>query len=178
MDHPTLYHWTAPTTSHLGAILADKAVWPTESNIRPDGSGPSVVWLTSVDVPGHAWADGSPLKNAARLSIQVGDAKPWHEWATDHGIAASWSEALSKAGGDPDAWYVVERPIRPWDISALEIYAPKAGEEWTDATQPRRFEGKALRKLFESSGARKALGLLDTGSPHGRRAGIRRLARR
>jgi hypothetical protein len=176
-DHPTLFHWTAPTTSHLGAILHDRAIWPSESNLRPDGSGPPVVWLTTNSEPGHQWSDGSPLKNAARMSIKVGDAKPWSQWAIEHGINPTWSDALGRAGGDPDAWWVLERPVRPWDITALEIYAPPAGDDWTDDTPVRRFEGVGLRKLFESAAARRALGLLDTGSQSGRRSGRRTLMR-
>ena len=51
-----LYHFTY--LGHVRSILADGFLKTTNSNIKPDGGGPPVVWLTSDSSHGQAWGPG------------------------------------------------------------------------------------------------------------------------
>ena len=148
-DEGRLYHFTAPTTTHLGAILRSGQIDVTEANITPEGAGEPVVWLTSNGRrEGHGWHGGGP-KLGARLTVEVPDAEHWPVYARRHGIAESWYTELA-AAGNPDEWWVRPRPIGRREIVALDIYLE---------VEHRRVEGLELRRLFESRGRQRALEL-------------------
>jgi hypothetical protein len=63
-DPLTLYHYTAPATSHLGSILEEGRLTLSESNLsfETQNAGPRVVWLTdSTDAAAQVWATGPTM---------------------------------------------------------------------------------------------------------------------
>lgn len=154
-----LYHWTAPTTSHLGAILEAGVIWTVESNVRLDvpDAGPRVVWMTdngSVPNDGQPhWSNsGGELKRGARLTVELPAEGVHHypDWARSHGVDETTWAALEAGGGNCQEWYVTERPIHRHSIVELLILEP---------APERHFADDDLRKLFQSAGRRRALGL-------------------
>jgi hypothetical protein len=122
-----LYHYTAPTTTHLGSILAEGQIKTTESNLsftKPH-AGPDVVWLTDSEDPAEQeWTtDVSPAKRLAVLGVELDHerATPWPAWARENGIEDGVFEGLAATGGDPDSWWVTTTPIQKWDIVSLTI---------------------------------------------------------
>lgn len=167
-DQPTrtLYHYTAPVTSHLGCILESGVITLTESNLSFDTphAGPDVVWLTdSSDPAQQVWDSSDPLslKTKAVLVVELPAERchHWPTWSSEHGVDPATYAGLADTGGDPESWWVTDRPIRRWDIAALVI-APFVHERarW----EGRAFAGDDLRRLFDSAGARRALGLPHT----------------
>lgn len=157
-----LYHFTAPTTTHLGSILAEGEIRTTESNLSLErhDAGPRVVWLTtSEDLADASWQGPDPghePKEGARLAVAVEDARPWREWATEHGMDAADMDDLASSGGDPETWWIVAHPIRRYAIRELLIRPTVLGGK---AIPGGVFRGDELRNLFQSAGARRALGL-------------------
>jgi hypothetical protein len=153
-----LYHFTAPATSHLGSILREGRIRVTESNVSFDEehAGPPVVWLTSNgEQHGHGWHAGGP-KLGARLTVEA-QAEHYPAWARAHGVSTATLEALAASGGDPAEWWVVPRPIYRPAIVALRIYAD---EQF--GLSELHVEGAELRRLFQSRGAQRALGLVES----------------
>jgi len=162
----TLYHYTAPVTSHLGSILQDGIIKPAESNLSFDvaHAGPDVVWLTdSADPKQQAWDSSDPasVKTKAVLVVELpaGRCHHWPAWSTEQGIDPATYAALADTGGHPDSWWVTVEPIRWWDITALVVAPMNVGGVRTEA---REFAGDDLRRLFDSAGARRALDLPHT----------------
>jgi len=153
----TLYHFTAATSSHLGKILREGLIRTTESNISltREHAGPDVVWLTSNPDPeaNTGWANGV-RKVTARLRVEVDDAAHWPEWAAAHGCSRDCYDSLG-AAGDPEEWWVRERPVRASKV--VELTFKVSGEDHC-------FEGADLRRLFESRGRQRALHLPQTQS--------------
>jgi len=174
-----LYHYTAPTTSHLGNILASGLITTTESNLSAErrNAGPPVVWLTdSADPSEQLWASGPALdatgaetddptilspaiKAAAVLVVElpVERVHHWPEWSRAHGIDPVIEKGLAETGGDPGSWWVTEEPISRWDVTALVIAPFTVGDLRGDY---RQFAGDDLGRLFQSAGARRALNLI------------------
>lgn len=130
-----LYHFTS--TRHLRAITQSKALLPSESNIGSPVSGlypvgehyaPDVVWLTNKEHnDGTLGLEGSVFdKGGVRYTVEVPDHEVhhWPEWSRKHGMNAVWREYFEE-GGDPDSWYVVERPISRKEFVAVEILPNK-----------------------------------------------------
>lgn len=156
----TLYNYTAPTTSHLGSILAEGTIRTTESNLSfsVPHAGPDVVWLTdSRDPAGQAWTAG-PYKSLAVFVVElpVGRVDHWPAWSRDQGIDETTYLGLAESGGDPERWWVATRPVNKWSIRSLTI-APF--EYKGTKFELREFSGDELSRLFRSSGARKQLNL-------------------
>src|SRR5437660_338378 len=125
-----LYHYTAREL--LTPILDTGFLRVTESNLSDtrQHAGPDVVWLTDdpetrnagwaavpvVDREGRILRFDPTIKLAVRITVDVPDAVSWREWARAHGIQNIWYRHLAQAGGDPEQWWVVERPIesREW----------------------------------------------------------------
>jgi len=170
----TLYHYTAPTTSHLGSILQEGRIRLAESNLSFEvrHAGPDVVWLTdSRDPQSQEWASGPDdratgpgflppeIKTRAVLTVELSQDRVhhWPGWSEEHGIDPAVSAALAATGGDPAAWWVATAPVSRWDVSALVIAPFRVGDQ---AYPLREFAGGDLRRLFESVGARRALELI------------------
>ena len=150
-----LYHFTAPTTSHLGSILRDGIIRPTESNLSIDETaGPDVVWLTSNPDPeaNAGWATGR-LKTAARLTVEIQDAQHWPTWSRAH-VTDEVYDVLASVG-DPEEWWISERPIRAFKIVALAFQRIEGTDEGLVAAgETVAVEGPELRKLFAVASAR------------------------
>jgi hypothetical protein len=50
-------------------------------------------------------------KTAIRVEVATLDAQHWPEWARTHGVRNMRYRALAASGGDPERWWVVERPL-------------------------------------------------------------------
>jgi hypothetical protein len=64
-----------------------------------------------------------PNKTEIRITVEVPDidAHPWSRWSREQGIRNMWYRRLAEAGGDPNRWWVVTRPIpRSEWIEAVE----------------------------------------------------------
>lgn len=117
-----LYHLTCEW--HLETILRDGFLKVTESNIGPDGSGPRVCWLTTCPEPVQRWQVPARMlqivdawdKSRIRFTVDVKSAHPWSRWSRRQGIPRWWYNALTDSGGNPDEWYVTDRPVyrRDW----------------------------------------------------------------
>jgi hypothetical protein len=116
-----LYHFTSQV--HLINILTENRLRLTESNVKPNGDGPRVVWLTDNPRPRQGWQRGSAVyKGRIRITVEVDDAQKWTEWAKRRGSPPFWMAALieaAKGDDDPapgDHWYVVTHtiPYRQW----------------------------------------------------------------
>ena len=150
-----LYHFTAPTTSHLGGILQDRRIALTESNVKPDGSGQKVVWLTTnPDPEAQKWIVNVDWKAKCRITIDIPrtDVKKYTAWAKEQGIHPAWMVALSEAGGDVGEWFLCFRSIGYKEITKIELMHKEATP----------LEGDLLHSMFFSNPARKALGLPKT----------------
>lgn len=161
MKTVTLFHWTAPTTTHLGSILAEGKIRTTESNLSfaTRNAGPPVVWLTtSRNLDYATWMGDVDLKTGARLTVEVPDseAMPWSDWAVANGMSFSDAKALGDDGGDPETWWVLPRPIHRQSISHLGIREVLLGDHRVPHAQ---FSGAALLRLFKSDKARRNLNL-------------------
>lgn len=124
MNPQTLYHFTSPM--HIGEILRSGHIDVTESNVDPfvPHAGPDVVWLTSDPDPGkHLWSGGG-FKLQFRITMFGSGlgAVHWPEWARKHEIDDRWYEALANSGGDPETWWVTERPVTSLFWIAVEEY--------------------------------------------------------
>jgi SEC-C motif len=174
-----LYHYTAPTTGHLGGILELGQITTTESNLSSEVSnaGPPVVWLTDSGSPDdQRWAVGpelnatgtetgdpallpSAIKTRAVLIVELAAEKVhhWPAWSKAHGIDSVIYEGLARTGGDPRSWWVAVEPISRRDVVGLVI-APYIH---SGVPEPyREFFGEDLQELFESAEARLALNLI------------------
>lgn len=110
-----LHHLTSE--AGLRGIVADGVIrtsWPeTLSREFPY----RVVWLSSDSNPDRrGWKIGrDALRIAARITVEVpdGEVHPWSEWKMRHDpVPVSGLEASARAwGGDPQAWFIVERDI-------------------------------------------------------------------
>lgn len=150
-----LYHFTAPTTSHLGGILQDRRISLTESNVLPDGSGQKVVWLTkNPDPEVQKWVAPVPWKAKCRITVELPakEVKKYPVWAKSQGIHPSWMAALAEAGGDPNDWYLSFQSISYKNIVAIELMIDGADI----------IKGENLHAVFFRNSARKALGLPKT----------------
>jgi hypothetical protein len=121
-----LYHITSYTRAQK--IIRDGYLRVTESNIRMDGSGPRVVWLTDNQEPEQGWqaTDHIPdhllpltdTKDAVRFTVSLPEEEPqhWTSWSRKRGISEFWYGALARSGGDPTEWWVITRaiPKREW----------------------------------------------------------------
>ncbi len=174
-----LYHYTAPTTSHLGGILETGVITTTESNLSSEVSsaGPAVVWLTdSGSSADQRWAAGpeldatgaetgdpallpSAIKTRAVLIVELAAEKVhhWPAWSRAHGIDSVIYEGLARTGGDPQSWWVAVEPIGRRDVVGLVIapYIFNGAPE-----HHREFFGDDVDELFESADARLALNLI------------------
>lgn len=158
----TLYHFTVAASDWLGSILSDGQIRTTESNLSMTtaNAGPRVVWLTDSSDPapseGNELVAGLyPIKMTARLTVELENAQHWPEWSRAQGISEEDYETLARAGGDPSEWWVTTRPIYRSSVSDLHVFA----NDELGIESDLRFEGKELRRLFQSAGARRALGL-------------------
>jgi hypothetical protein len=110
-----LYHLT--TESGLTGILAARVIRCTWPLCLSDEFPYRVVWLSSEADPGRrGWKTGRGAEPiVARITVDVPDADvhPWSQWKVGHDPApVSGLETSAKwNGGDPDAWYIVERDI-------------------------------------------------------------------
>ena len=121
-----LHHLT--TEAGLQAILADgiiRCIWPAEVS---DEFPQRVVLLTTETDPNkRGWKVGSgSFLIVSRITVDVQDkeVRSWSDWKIGHDPApVSGLETSARAwGGDPKAWYVVERDI------------PRS--EWVDISHP------------------------------------------
>ena len=130
-----LYHFTS--TRYISSIAERQALLPSESNIGSPTEGfepfgehyaPDVVWLTNKQYnDGTLGLEGSALdKGAVRYTVEIPDdeAHHWPEWSRKHGMNETWRRAF-EGTGDPDSWYVVERPISRKEFVAVEILPNK-----------------------------------------------------
>ena len=122
-----LFHYTC--TAHLQAILNSSFIKTTESNIKEDGSGTRVVWLTSnYRPPLSSWEQGSIVdKSEIRITVAISQKEihHWPTWSRKQGISERWYSALASVG-NPQEWYVVERPLYSEDI--VKIQNTKTGK--------------------------------------------------
>jgi hypothetical protein len=123
-----LYHFTSVRYMH--DIQRSGYLKTTNSNIRPDGSGPAVVWLTTNPNPDQKWAEGAAgfwllYKWGIRITVDVPDklVHPWPEWSRKMGISPKWYKAMeSVSPGEPKEWYVVTRQIGRDEWKAVEMW--------------------------------------------------------
>lgn len=136
------HHFTS--TSHLRAILTDRALLPSESNIGSprEGAhvGPDVVWLLDEATPthGHGLEHSTLDKTGVRFSVEV-PAIRWTDWQWASRMDPRWKESILATGGGTEAaghWYVWPAviPSRLWSEVALRqddgTYLPLPAEEW------------------------------------------------
>lgn len=163
-DVKLLFHYTAPTTSHLGSILADGRIRTTEFSFAHEHAGPDVVWLTDSDSPEEQeWVTAtSPLKRLAVLVVELDLARVhhWPDWFRARGVDDAMHSDSASGGGDPSHWWISTTPIQRWDIKALVI-APFNLEDGQQVER-RAFAHEDLSRLFRSAGARRQLGLPET----------------
>lgn len=154
MQKIALYHYTAPTRSHLDSILSDGFIRPTESNITlaRDHAGPDVVWAIDRSIrpgehhgllyePEGKWARSTGMhvmgnvKQQARIefAVPLDEAHQWVEWAPQQEAFDQRSfEVLIKVGGGMEQakrWYVVARPVPLREWITVDNY--RTGEHWT-----------------------------------------------
>jgi hypothetical protein len=158
-----LYHYTGPTASHLGSILAEGRIRTTRSNISPERerSRPDVVWLTdSADPKAQTWILNPQVNAGAALVVElpVERVHHWPAWSREQGL----DEAAASAGGSggPNSWWVTTKPVERWQIKRLVI-APLIDRDGK-RQEMREFTGDDLSRLFRSAGARNALNLPET----------------
>lgn len=118
-----LYHLTCEW--HLETILRDGFLKVTESNILPTGAGPRVCWLTVNPEPRQEWQRlnrgmGATDKSVVRFTVEVKTAHHWPRWARRQGIRGWWYHALAESGGNPEEWYVTDRPVYRRDWRRIE----------------------------------------------------------
>lgn len=66
-------------------------------------------------------------KTAIRIRVTVvADAEHWPEWSSRHGIRNMYYRALAASGGDPNSWWVIERPVTGEEWEAVEEYTDDA----------------------------------------------------
>lgn len=130
-----LYHITS--VLRWEKIRKDGYLRTTESNIRPDGSGPRVVWLTDNPEPEQGWQATEyiprqllPLvdtKDSIRITVSLPEDEPqhWPAWSKKRGIARWWYVTLAKTGGDPTQWWVITRRIPFREIVRVEDIRPE-----------------------------------------------------
>jgi hypothetical protein len=152
-----LYHFTAPTSSHLGGILQDRRISLTDSNILPDGSGQKVVWLTKNPDPSpevQKWVGPVEWKTKCRITVEISakEVAKYPAWAKKQGIHPAWMDALAEAGGDPNDWYLCFQSVSYKLVTKIELMIEGATV----------LEGDLLRSMFFSSRARKSLALPKT----------------
>jgi hypothetical protein len=134
-----LYHFTAPTDSHLGSILDCGYIDVTESNCSRDvaHAGPDVVWLTTLsdpsaeDIAVRVAQSGLPpdIKRLARITVEIDDAELWAAFAQRHGVPRPWRRTLER-GRKADTWYVAERRVDGAEWIAVEVWT---GQVWETA---------------------------------------------
>jgi hypothetical protein len=139
-----LYHITCRAWAKK--IVLEGRLRTGESSIRPDGSGPKVVWFTTDPAPTQPWAcverqrRSDAQKNTIRITVALpeGDAQWWPLWARARGISEIWYEAMAESGGNPDDWWVVTRPVPSREFVRIEdvdgptddpitLWTPEAG---------------------------------------------------
>jgi|SRR5437667_6001713 len=143
-----LHHFAA--LALLKPILDTGLLEVTESNLsaRRPHAGPDVVWLTDhregrdaawaavpvIDREGRILRFDQTIKLAVRITVDVPDAVPWRVWSRAHRIRNMWYRQLAIAGGDPERWWVVERPIESCEW--VEITDMATGEDLTPRLSP------------------------------------------
>ncbi|ALN14363.1 hypothetical protein [Acidipropionibacterium acidipropionici] len=125
-----LHHFTC--VEHLDAILADRVLHTTESNVsqRHEHAGPDVVWLTTRETAdGGLGLQGSRAdKGAVRITVRLDTRRVsrWREWARAHGSSEGWIRTLAQTGGGSSSWRVTERPIQSEEW--VEVRNVRTGE--------------------------------------------------
>ena len=123
-----LYHFTSVRYMH--DIQKSGYLATTNSNIRPNGAGPAVVWLTSNPNPDQKWTEGaaefwSLYKLGIRITVNVPDKEVhhWPEWSQKMGISRKWYKAFgAHSPGELKEWYVVPRRISRSEWKAVEMW--------------------------------------------------------
>jgi hypothetical protein len=120
-DRPDiLHHYTHPL--HLNAIMEERALWTTESNISitSEHYGPDVVWAVDTlwvpEVEGDHLAHGLlPDKLRVRIDFKTPKrAYKWTEWAWTAKMPDWWRDTLIRVGGGEEAadhWWVVDHLV-------------------------------------------------------------------
>jgi hypothetical protein len=144
-----LYHFTCPEL--LPSILESGCLQVVESNLslRREHAGPDVVWLTDDPEPSsQRWGYSGttivpglgtiqyPDKTAIRITVEVDDAHRYSEWRRQHGVRNAIYRALRDTGGDPERWWVCERPILK--------------DEWVEVIDTTTQDGIKLRAIREA----------------------------
>ena len=111
-----LYHFTS--VRHVKEILKNGVIRTTYSDIRPDGAGPAVVWLTSNSKPKQEWTEGEVPnflfeKYGMRITVEMPEkeAHRYAEWSRKMGIDPKWFKLYTERDSDFGSWYVVTRAI-------------------------------------------------------------------
>ncbi len=111
-----LYHFTS--VRHMKEIERCGSIKTTYSDIRPDGAGPGVVWLTTNPKPKQGWTEiDAPVfvheRYGVRITVEVPEkeAHSYPEWSRKMGIDPKWFKLYTERDRDFVNWYVVTRPI-------------------------------------------------------------------
>ncbi|MFE7837459.1 hypothetical protein ACFU53_15895 [Streptomyces sp. NPDC057474] len=117
-----LYHFT--DAEHWAGILAAgeiRATWPRDPDDMPELR--RTVHLSDNPDPASLPAKLDVRQIRIALDVSDGEVHRWVSWAWDH-LPPGAAEALTstRLGGDPDAWYVVERslPLAEW-VEAVDL---------------------------------------------------------
>jgi hypothetical protein len=101
----------------------------TNSNIRPNGAGPAVVWLTTNPEPKQKWTevpDTHPLLSKWIIRITVNVAKSfvyhWPKWSREMGIGEKWYRKLDEERESKE-WYVAPSPISKSSFDSVEMWS-------------------------------------------------------
>lgn len=119
-----LFHFTSLSHYKVWGIEEDGYIDVTESNIKSDGSGPRVVWLTNdPNREAHIWKNGSAVdKTQVLIVVRVDNPFWWPEWSKEQGIDEEWYDTLAKSGGHPHQWYVYPNKIYKLDWLTVIAY--------------------------------------------------------
>ncbi len=137
-----IYHYTSADDDHLGSILREGVLRPTESNLDAavEHAGPDVVWCLFgeyVSGEGHGLVNaGHDFKTHVRFSLDV-EGEPWLDWAKRHRMPSRFQKGLIRSGGGlgmARRWRVVEGPV-PRDAWRSIFYAPTGEEIPVGATE-------------------------------------------
>ncbi|MER5467199.1 hypothetical protein [Streptomyces sp. NPDC002685] len=119
-----LYHFT--DAEHWQAIRASgelRATWPRDPEDMPEV--PRTVHLSNCPDPASLPGKFSALPIRIAVDVPDGETHRWVPWARGQ-LPPGAAETLTSTrfGGDPDAWYVVERslPAAEW-VEAVDLVA-------------------------------------------------------
>jgi hypothetical protein len=122
-----LYHFTS--VRNMREIEKSGCIRTTYSDIRPDGAGPGVVWLTTNPKPKQGWTEiDAPVfvheRYGVRITVEVPEKEAHRhaEWAKRMGMDPKWFKLYTERDGDSGSWYVVIRPIARHEWKAVEMW--------------------------------------------------------